>query len=84
MNYVIESVRHRDGSVHEREERRKGQRVVFAVCDVGFSMIYVYPDDDNKIVRTSAVEEIDVGSDDVVVTTQNTVYTFRKITEVAE
>ncbi|MGF7045729.1 hypothetical protein J2T13_000189 [Paenibacillus sp. DS2015] len=81
MIYVIESIRNRDdGSPHEREARRKGQRVELLSYDVGSPMLVCYRDDHNSILRTSEVVSV-LGSDCGSfrrITTKNTVYTFRE------
>jgi hypothetical protein len=81
--YVIESIRNRDGSPHEREARRKGQRVELLQYGPGAPMLVCYRDDHNKILRTSAIENTFYtdGEQDIVVHTQNTVYTFRRLPE---
>lgn len=76
--YVIESIRNLDGSAHEREARRKGQRVFIAALCVTYPMALRYLDDDNKGLRTSRVKGIVESADGLVVTTKNSVYTFRK------
>ncbi|OMC96235.1 hypothetical protein BJP49_11075 [Paenibacillus odorifer] len=78
QSYVIESISNLDGTTHEREARRKGQRVEILRCEVGAPMLVCYRDDGNKILRTSFVRSI-ADSDGVVsVVTSNTVYTFGK------
>lgn len=80
QSYVIESIRNLDGSTHEREDRRKGQRVEILRCEVGAPMLVCYRDDGNKILRTSAVDSViyTEGAGEVVVYTQNTEYSFVK------
>jgi hypothetical protein len=77
MTYVIKSIRHKDGTPHEREVRRKGQRVSIISCRVGSSMIYGYVDD-GSVVHTSMIIDALVGEGELVVWTQNTEYTFVK------
>lgn len=84
QSYVIESVRNLDGKPHEREVRRKGQRVEILRCDIGAPMLVCYRDDGNKILRTSAVANVGGTRKypgGLVVTTNNTVYTFGKAAE---
>ncbi|WP_339811195.1 hypothetical protein MKY63_00855 [Paenibacillus sp. FSL R7-0189] len=80
QSYVIESIRNLDGSAHERGTRRKGQRVEILRCGVGAPMLVCYRDDGNKILRTSAVENVlyTDGAGEVVVYTKNSEYTFVK------
>lgn len=83
--YVIESIRNLDGSPHEREARRKGQRVELLRCEPGAPLLACYRDDYNKILRTSTAKHVLAtdGAEEVVVYTQNSVYTFRKLEEAA-
>ena len=78
--YTIESIRNLDGTPHEREARRKGQRVELLRYERGLPLLICYRDDYNKILRTSAVQDV-LTSDEaetVAVYTKHTVYTFRK------
>lgn len=81
QSYVIESIRNLDGTAHEREARRKGQRVEILRCDVGAPMLVCYRDDGNKILRTSTVRTVLYTDfyEAVAVYTQNTVYMFGKV-----
>lgn len=56
--YVIESIRNLDGTPHEREVRRKGQRVELLNCNVGQALLLVYCDDYNKLMWSTPVEMI--------------------------
>ncbi|WP_342480445.1 hypothetical protein NST07_25870 [Paenibacillus sp. FSL L8-0340] len=76
--YVIESIRNLDGTAHEREAQRKGQRVEILNCTVGQALLLVYRDDYNKLLRTSPVTNVLAGASELVVWTQNSEYTFRK------
>lgn len=80
QSYVIESIRNLDGTAHEREARRKGQRVEILRCTIGEPLIVCYRDDGNKLLRTTAVSNVLYadGADEVVVYTQNTEYSFWK------
>lgn len=80
QSYVIESIRNLDGTAHERESRRKWQRVEILRCDIGEPLLVCYRDDGNKILRTSAVTNVLHTDDDNAVTiyTQNTEYSFVK------
>ncbi|MNC33297.1 hypothetical protein D3C75_816850 [compost metagenome] len=80
QSYVIDSIRNLDGTAHEREARRKGQRVEILNCEVGAPMLVCYRDDGNKLLRTSAVANVlySDSADEVVVYTQNTEYSFVK------
>lgn len=77
MTYVIKSIRHKDGTPHEREARRKGHCVNILSCRVGASMIYAYADE-GSVVHTSMVIDALTGEGELVVWTQNTEYTFVK------
>lgn len=76
--YVIESIRNTDGTAHEREARRKGQRVEIVALYVDLPLFLRYLDEENASLRTSCVRSIEESADGLVVTTKNTVYTFRK------
>lgn len=78
--YVIESIRYRDGTPHEREGRRKGHRVQITHLKRGEVMAAAYVDDGGSILRTTRVQEIvrTDGDEVLVVRTRNSVYTFRK------
>lgn len=80
QSYIIESIRNLDGTAHEREARRKGQRVEILRCEVGEPLLVCYRDDGNKILRTTAVTNVlhTDGDAEVVVYTQNSEYTFVK------
>lgn len=83
--FIVEAIRIRsDNSPHEREARRKGQRVNVLQLEAGRNLIAEYIDDPGYVLRTSTVEEWEIShaSGLLTVTTENTVYTFRK--EVAE
>ncbi|WP_342439301.1 hypothetical protein NSS79_10510 [Paenibacillus sp. FSL L8-0436] len=77
--YVIESVSNLDGTTHERESRRKGQRVEILNCTVGQALLLVYRDDYNKLMRSTPVTNVSYGAVDIVVWTQNSEYTFGKV-----
>ncbi|MEW9697985.1 hypothetical protein [Paenibacillus sp. SI8] len=76
MIYVIDSIRHRDGTPHEREARRKGHRVEIVNCRVGQSMVYGYVDE-GTAVHTSLVQDVITGEGELVVWTDNSEYTFK-------
>ncbi|WP_337102366.1 hypothetical protein [Paenibacillus sp. YIM B09110] len=79
MTYVIESVRNHDGSVHERELRRKGQRIIIVKLGLFSPLLAVYVDDGDAVLQTSNVIAYDgKGTDCDTVKTRNTIYTFRK------
>ncbi|MCD9024350.1 hypothetical protein [Cohnella silvisoli] len=86
--YVIESIRDRKtGEAHEREARRKNHRVNILRAEVGHRLIADYVDEPGSTLRTTVVTDADTYSldwwlgDRLVVETENTVYTFRKISE---
>lgn len=81
--YIIESIRNRDGTPHEREARRKGQRVEILSCEVGAPMLVCYRDDINRIMRSSPVIHVHQteGNETILVHTENSVYTFEKSEE---
>ncbi|UKS30191.1 hypothetical protein LOZ80_15120 [Paenibacillus sp. HWE-109] len=78
MIYVIESIRQKDGTPHEREARRICRRVEIVNCRVGESMICVYIDNGGAVLHTSMVIDVLTGEGTLVVWTQNTEYTFVK------
>ncbi len=78
MTYVLHSVRNRDGSINERELRRKGHRVEIINCREGEKMLFSYPDDDDKFVQTTRVIGTMDYPDVLKVFTNNSIYTFRK------
>lgn len=73
--YTIESIRNRDGSVHERELRRKGHRVKI---EDFIGLIITYIDEADAYLRTSPVESDVIDGELRIVTTRNTVYTFKE------
>jgi hypothetical protein len=83
MTYTIERIRKKNGEVHERELRRKGQRVGVGMLTLGAPLILVYVDDENKVLTTSPVEAYSETGDVLIVQTRNTVYCLRKVSEVA-
>lgn len=76
--YVIGSIRTHDGVPHEREYRRKGQRVHIKHIKRGEVMAVIYVDDRGKILRTTRVQQIAGDGGRLIVTTRNSVYTFVK------
>ena len=82
--YTIESVRRRDGTVHEREARRKGHRVRVGHIGAGAPLRAEYVDEPGAILHTSPVSDwIRADSGKLVVWTGNSVYTFRIVNEEA-
>jgi len=80
--YTIESVRRRDGSVHEREARRKGHRVRIGHIGGDAPLRAEYVDEPGAVLHTSPVSDwVRTDSGKLVVWTGNSVYTFRKIDE---
>ena len=77
--YTLESIRNLDGTPHEREARRKGQRVNIVFGSIGYSAVIVYVGQSSHI-RTSPITAIERGIGTLTVRTQNSVYTFRKET----
>lgn len=78
--YTIERVRHKNGTVHERELRRKGHRVRVIILTLGAPMILEYVDSGGYLtttdVETYTSPEYIGGA--LVVQTRNSVYTPRK------
>lgn len=81
MIYVIESIRHHDGTPYEREARRKGQRVDILNLNVGQPLVLAYLDDHNRILETTPVTSVFTRDAQLVITTLNSVYTFGKVAE---
>lgn len=79
--YTIDAVKNADGSTHEREARRKGHRVTIKHLKRSEHMLVVYIDEGGKVLRTSRVRHVGESDGLIQVTTQNSVYTFRKLEE---
>jgi len=77
--YTIESVKHRDGSAHERETRRKGHRVRIGHLGSSAPLIAEYIDEPDAVLRTSPVSDWIRGDGKLIVWTRNSTYTFRKV-----
>ncbi|GIQ63666.1 hypothetical protein PACILC2_22340 [Paenibacillus cisolokensis] len=75
--YIIESIRDIDGGPHERDERRRGQRVQIVTLTVGERFIAYYVDE-GTYLRTSLVRSVLTGDNVLKVRTENSVYTLRK------
>ena len=81
--YTVESVKNRDGSVHEREARRQGHRVRIIRIGSSAPLLAEYIDEKDTILRTSPVSDWVDSGERLIVWTRNSVYTFRKIDEEA-
>lgn len=77
--YVIESVRNHDGTAHEHEARRWPLRREILNRIAGQALLLAYRDDYNKLLRTSPVTNVLAGNGQLVVRTENSEYTFRKV-----
>lgn len=82
--YKIYKIRDREtGEVHEREIRRQGHRLKILSLDIGMPLVWEYLDG-SGVMRTSRVELFSIKTDvndSLIVTTQNTIYTFKKCNE---
>lgn len=79
--YVIDSVRQKDGTIHERELRRKGHRVFIAHVAIGDPLEVIYVDDSDKVLRTSPLEAYNAdwnSAEKLIAQTKNSVYVFSK------
>lgn len=84
--YQIERIRKKNGERHERELRRKGQRVRIERIALSEPLVAEYLDDAGKSLVTSAIEVYSgegLAASRLVVQTRNSVYVFRKLEEVA-
>lgn len=82
MTYEIESIRTKDGDIHERELRRKGHRVDIRGVMLDVPLFATYIDDGDRVLVTSPVEAFAETTTSLVVHTRYSIYLFRKVTEV--
>ncbi|MGE7271392.1 hypothetical protein ACQKK5_08030 [Brevibacillus panacihumi] len=78
--YTIDRIRHKNGTVHERELRRKGHRVNVVKLTLGSPMILEYVDSGGYLMTTEveAYTPPEYIRGALVVQTRNSVYTLRK------
>lgn len=79
--FTIERIRTKKGEIHERELRRKGQRVAVEILQIGIPLFLRYIDDSDKLLKTSAVEAYSadgLDSDNLIIQTRNSIYCLRK------
>lgn len=80
MVYIIDRIKRKDGSVDERELRRKGQRVVIENLNVGESLVLQFLDDRSRSLVTTSVEAYNddwESTGHLIVQTTNSIYSLR-------
>jgi len=75
--YILRKCRNADGSIHEREKKRKGQLVRIPYVEIGKSILIMY--DDLQGVNTSTVRSFTDADGYLKVTTNNTYYEFEEV-----
>lgn len=74
--FVFEKARNKaNGEVLERETRRKGHELMIQLLDIGKPLLYEYVSGGS--LYTSRVIEYEFNEGELVVTTMNSVYTFK-------
>lgn len=78
--YIIDKIRNlSDGSIHERETRRKGHEVRLLVLQAGACMLWEYIE--GGMVRTSIVQKFKYDNGVLSVITENSSYEFKGVLE---
>jgi hypothetical protein len=76
--YEITAITNADGTPHEREARRKSQRIGIGLVRIGEPMIAVYPAEE-AYLQTSNVVDYYVNERVLIVMTRNSTYKFRRV-----
>lgn len=74
--FIFDKVRDKStGEVIERETRRKGQELIVEILEVSKPLLYSYISGGS--LYTSTVEDYQFDDRELVITTMNSVYTFK-------